>query len=131
MTKLRISGFFGGAIALSASLFALAGGCSSASNNDAPMREATWAITSQCNTCLRDTCALTPGAPDPYQSCSVDLVCSDAFGGFVNCYRRTRSLSQCSTEVESLIESGDAGRELLQNCFLLDCFAGTCEETGQ
>jgi len=103
-------------------------GCSAEGNNDAtPIREATWAITSACKSCLATECGFPDGGTPPMADCIAQNECNDAFGEFANCYHLNRSLSACQDEVELVKQSGDAGRDLLLNCFLLDCFADTCD----
>lgn len=108
----------------------ISSGCAEKSN-DAALREAAWAISTECRACLKDYCATPEGEPAPAAACAADPACSEAFLAFTNCYVVSRSLQRCTQEIDAVKQTGDAGRLLLQNCFLLDCFDAICESTGK
>ncbi|HEY5962172.1 MAG TPA: hypothetical protein VIV60_36700 [Polyangiaceae bacterium] len=97
-------------------------------NNDAtPVRAATWAVTPECSECMANVCVGSDTNPHPMAACAASAPCSEAFEVFTNCFHQKRTLVDCSVEVERVKSSGTAGTELLQNCFLLDCFSDACE----
>jgi hypothetical protein len=104
-------------------------GCTQ-NNDNAPTREITWAITDDCRSCLAFNCAVVDGGTAPIYACNAQEECYAAFAEFTNCYRLSRSLSACKSEIDRVRRSGSAGSDLLQNCFLLDCFDGHCEGSG-